>query len=240
MLILACKRLKSLKDQVIASPESIHTLDLTGNTLKDGPELAKFPNLVNLILDNNVYFFIDDFPTLSKLETFSANKNQFNNLGPFLEQLKKKCPKLKNLSLVGNPLCPYFEGGKAYESYKAKVLGVFPDLDTLDGGYVEKKGVKLNVESKKHRKAAPKDVEKDEESKMQESVQTFKKEAVGYKIKDLDQEEGEEENEDEVPDQANEKRLLSVIEYNEKYMNKPMRNMKLRSEGNRFVKNDQL
>lgn len=239
MLILACKKLKNLNDQVVAGPETIHTLDLTANNLKEGKELSRFPNVVNLSLDNNAYFFIDDFPNLPKLETFSANKNQFTNLGPFLDQLKKKFPKLKNLSLVGNPLCPYFEGGKAYEAYKSKIISVFPDIETLDGGYVEKQGVKLNVESKKHSKSKPAPVERDEDSKAPESVQTFKKEAVGYKIKDIDQE-GEEENEEENPDQANEKRLLSVIEYNEKYMNKPMRNMKLRSEGNRFVKNDQL
>lgn len=51
-----------------------------------------------------------------------------------------------------------------------------------------------------------------------------------------DDEEEEEEEQDQYDE--NGKKLLTVIEYNSKYTKKPMRSMKLRSEGNRFVKND--
>jgi len=240
MLILACKNLKTLEHEVISNPESIHTIDLTANRLKVGTEFKIFPNLVNLVIDNNEFAFLDDFPTLSSLETFSANKNHFTSLSTFLGFAKKKFPKLKHLSLVNNPICPYFEGGKAYESYKSSVLSTFPELETLDGGYVGKQGMKLNIESKKHNNK-PKKTEIEEDTKTQESVHTFKKENKGYKIKDTEREDEQlDEDEEEDGEHGNEKRLLSVIEYNEKYMNKPQRNMKLRSEGNRFVKNDQL
>jgi len=240
MLILACKGLKTLEHEVIPNPASIHTIDLTANSLKVGSEFKQFPNLVNLVIDNNEFCFLDDFPTLPNLETFSANKNQFNSLSNFLSFAKKKFPKLKNLSLVGNPICPYFEGGKAYENYKSTVVSNFLELETLDGFQVAKIGMKINIESKKDTK--PKKVEKEEDTKMQESVHNFKKENKGYKIKDADKEGDEQldEDDEEGDAEANERRLLSVIEYNEKYMNKPQRNMKLRSEGNRFVKNDQL
>jgi len=243
MLILACMKLKNLQDQVFSTADSIHTLDLTANSLKSGAEFKQFPNLVNLILDNNEFSVLEDFPTLPNLETFSANKNHFSSLSQFLSLAKRKFPKLKNLSLVNNPICPYFEGGSAYESYMQTVTNALPDLETLDGNQVNKQ-VKINIESKKEAGKTKKQ-DREENKKMEESVQTYKKENKGYKIKDTEEGQQEDERldkdeEDEDEAQANERRLLSVIEYNEKYMNKPQRNMKLRSEGNRFVRNDQL
>lgn len=38
-----------------------------------------FPNLETLIIDNNYFFRLDDFPNLPNLITLSANKNTFNN-----------------------------------------------------------------------------------------------------------------------------------------------------------------
>ncbi len=246
MLILACSKLKSLQDQVFSTADSIHTIDLTANSLKSGAEFKQFPNLVNLILDNNDFALLDDFPAMPSLETFSANKNQFSSLGNFLSLAKRKFPKLKHLSLVNNPLCPYFEGGQAYENYTETVINAFPDLETLDGNQVSKQ-VKLNIESKKDLGKSQKkqEREREENKKMEQSVQDYKKGNKGYQIKDTEAQQEEDERldkdeEDEDEAQANERRLLSVIEYNEKYMNKPQRNMKLRSEGNRFVRNDQL
>lgn len=53
---------------------------IQGNFLKSGKEFDQFKSLKTLIIDNNYYFNLDDFPTLPSLQTFSANKNNFNNL----------------------------------------------------------------------------------------------------------------------------------------------------------------
>ena len=68
MLSFACQKLKTLADiRIDVSESDVHTLDLTANLLKDGTELKKFNNLTTLILDNNQYFFIDEFPSLPML-----------------------------------------------------------------------------------------------------------------------------------------------------------------------------
>ncbi len=244
MIVLACKKLKSITEQPIENPEKIHTLDLTANNLKQGGELRKFPNLVTLILDNNNFYFLEEFPILSKLETFSANKNQFSNLSYFLELAVKKFPKIKNLSLVGNPCCPFFEGGSEYEKYKEAVLSSFPALENLDGIYIKKKGMKVKLEPQKNNVEERKvsSTQKEEE----ENVNAFKRDVMGYKLSDdignEDEHEGSEgeEEDEERENRDNGKRLLTVIEYSSKYTKKPVRSMKLRSEGNRFVKNDML
>jgi Leucine-rich repeat (LRR) protein len=79
MLQLSGQKLKSLKEVAIKEPEKITTLDVSFNNLKDGTELRPFINLQILNIDSNQYFFMDEFPLLLKLETFSANKNSFSN-----------------------------------------------------------------------------------------------------------------------------------------------------------------
>jgi hypothetical protein len=51
-----------------------------------------------------------DFPVLKHLETFSANKNNFSDLPQFLEESFDKFGNMRNLSLLKNPLNPFFEG----------------------------------------------------------------------------------------------------------------------------------
>jgi len=242
MLILAGKKLKSLNEQPVENPKEIHTLDLTGNNLKHGGELRRFPNLVTLILDNNNYYLLEEFPVFPKLETFSANKNQFSNLHAFLDAAPLKFPNIKNLSLVGNPCCPFFEGGESYEKYKADVLYALPTLENLDGIYVKKKGMKINIKPQKSNPEEKKVQEYKKETE-EENVNAFKKEFMGYKLADdvrLDEDNDGSEESDEENKIENSKKLLTVIEYSTKYTKKPVRSMKLRSEGNRFVKNDML
>ena len=79
-----------------------------------------------------------------------------------------------------------------------------------------------------------------------EQVNAYKKDQSGYKLKnEVDENQDEvldddDDEEEEAQYDENGKKLLTVIEYNTKYTKKPLRSMKLRSEGNRFVKNDQL
>lgn len=54
---------------------------MKGNFLKSGSEMQPFASsLKTLIIDNNYFFQLDDFPVMPNLQTLSANKNNFNNL----------------------------------------------------------------------------------------------------------------------------------------------------------------
>jgi hypothetical protein len=56
------------------------------------------------------------------LETFSANKNNFGDLSQFLIDALDRFGMLKNLSLLKNPLNPFFEGEEKYNIYRDQVL----------------------------------------------------------------------------------------------------------------------
>lgn len=74
---------------------------------------------------------------LKFLETFSANKNNISDLDKFLEDAFDRFGNLKNLSLLKNPLNPFFEDEKKYAVYRDKVLEKFPKLKTIDGCAIE-------------------------------------------------------------------------------------------------------
>ena len=42
-------------------------------------------NLVTLVIDDNMFSVLTDFPIFKQLETFSANKNNFADLTLFLD-----------------------------------------------------------------------------------------------------------------------------------------------------------
>ncbi len=123
------KELQRLKKQ---SSEILH-LDLSNNSLKFGDELKPFPNLKTLILDNNYFYSLEEFPKINSLETFSANKNQFSNLNIFLELFSKKFPNALHISLLKNPLCPFFDREEDYEKYREKVVAKLPKIVNIDG-----------------------------------------------------------------------------------------------------------
>ena len=135
MLEFVGKGLSSLKSEKasIASPEKILYLDLTMNKLEEAKEFSMFPNLRTVVIDDNRFQSLESWPSFPHLETFSANKNDFYDLGDFLEAAKKKFPQLKNLSLLKNPLNPFFEGDKKYGEYRDIVLEALPGIRTLDG-----------------------------------------------------------------------------------------------------------
>ena len=108
-------------------------LDLTCNKIEELNELSIFPNLKTLILDDNRIQTLDSFPTLKDLETLSANKNDFYDINEFLESASQKFKNLKNLSLLKNPLNPYFDDEKKYKEYQDKILEAYPNIKTIDG-----------------------------------------------------------------------------------------------------------
>ncbi|CAD8059136.1 unnamed protein product [Paramecium sonneborni] len=135
MLILAGMKLKDLSEQAQDPQPNVKHLDVSSNLLKSGKEFIMFiPNLETLIIDNNYFFRLDDFPILPNLITLSANKNNFNNFDMFIQQCKEKFPKLTHLSLIKNPICPMFtQGEEEYIQYRIKLIKELPQLKNLDG-----------------------------------------------------------------------------------------------------------
>lgn len=108
MLALVGLNIKTLKDTNLGNKNNIQHLDLTCNQFISGAELSELPNLCTLILDDNQLEDIEDFPILKSLETFSANKNNLCNIDKFLDDAFDRFGNLKNLSLLKNPLNPFF------------------------------------------------------------------------------------------------------------------------------------
>ncbi|KAL3073910.1 hypothetical protein niasHT_023672 [Heterodera trifolii] len=91
----------------------------------------------HLILDENELDeqALEDIPRLDKLETLSLNGNQIKNIGVFLQYLKRKCPNLKFLSLIGNPGWPHpilNNNLQLYRTYALSAVRLFPSLQFLD------------------------------------------------------------------------------------------------------------
>ena len=97
---------------------------------------------------------------------------------------------VKNLSLLKNPLNPFFEGEEKYNIYRDQVLLRLENLKTLDGCAVKIMKKKMTEEKK------------NEEEK--------------YEM------------------------LSGVAVYDQKYTVDQVKSVKGRSEGNRFLKNNQL
>ena len=155
-LFLADKDLSNLSDEKVAQElkklkidyTEIYHLDLSNNNLKFADDLKPFSNLKTLIIDNNYFYSLEEFPKLSFLETFSANKNQFSNLNIFLEIFSKKFPNALHISLLKNPLCPFFTSEEDYEKYRYRIMNKLPKITNIDG--IEVKKEKLNKEEKKN------------------------------------------------------------------------------------------
>lgn len=158
--------------------------------MSNGAEFAPFTSLITLVIDDNHFSSLKGFPVLKNLETFSANKNNFSDLTLFLEESYDKFGNVRNLSLLKNPLNPFFEGEHKYNIYRDQILAKFPNLKTLDG--ITMKVMKLTMNEKK----------KEEEQKYE--------------------------------------KLTGVAVFDEKYAVDQVKSVKGRSEGNRFLKNNQL
>jgi len=202
-LILEGRHLFSLSelDSKTSFDKIVH-LDVSNNSLRSGQELAKFKVLKILIIDNNGFDSLADFPRIDSLVTFSSNKNKFTNLVDFCTELPEKFPNLLDISLLKNDLCPFFAADEfEYAKYRKCLLLALPGLKNIDGENV--------VPEKSSQKS-----EKKIEDEKYEDIEGF---------------------------EENEQVFRGTIEYNEKYKYKnPSKNIKTKSEGNRFLKNEQL
>ncbi|KAK0140965.1 Leucine-rich melanocyte differentiation-associated protein [Merluccius polli] len=106
---------------------SLEALDLSYNLLLE--------RLRTLILDCNHYTSHVKFPFMPSVTVVCINKNKINNLPVFVEEIRRKFPNIKILSMMNNEAAPsYFNGGSLtqYEDYRQYVISQLPGLEILD------------------------------------------------------------------------------------------------------------
>ncbi|XP_044742771.1 leucine-rich melanocyte differentiation-associated protein-like isoform X2 [Chrysoperla carnea] len=117
--------------------QKVQILDLSFNSLYNLKGLNGFQTLQELILDNNELNDNIQFPLLPYLHTLSLNKNNITNLEQLIEQIYEKLPQLTYLSLLGNKACPdqltdIEKDENDYQRYRYYVLYKLPKLKFLD------------------------------------------------------------------------------------------------------------
>ncbi|XP_019116589.1 leucine-rich melanocyte differentiation-associated protein isoform X1 [Larimichthys crocea] len=123
-------------DTILTQTESLEVLDLSYNLLDENPALlGQLERLSTLILDGNKYTSHIKFPYMPSITTVCINKNKINNLPVFVEEIRRKFPNMKILSMMNNEAAPsYFNGGSLtqYTDYRQYVISQIPGLEILD------------------------------------------------------------------------------------------------------------
>ncbi|XP_041635973.1 leucine-rich repeat-containing protein 72 [Cheilinus undulatus] len=123
-------------ETILTQTESLEVLDLSNNSLEENPALlGRLEKLSTLILDCNNYTSHIKFPYMPSVTTVCINKNKINNLPVFVEEIKRKFPNIKILSMMNNEAAPsYFNGGSLtqYKDYRQYVISQIPGLEILD------------------------------------------------------------------------------------------------------------
>ncbi|XP_069096898.1 leucine-rich melanocyte differentiation-associated protein isoform X2 [Pleurodeles waltl] len=106
--------------------------------------LEKFEILEELILDNNLLSNELRLPSLPHLHTLTLNKNQISDLEDLLQHLTEVTPNLQYLSLLGNQACPnelvsLDKDEDDYQRYRYFVLHKLTCLKFLDTRQVTKR-----------------------------------------------------------------------------------------------------
>ncbi|XP_053063050.1 leucine-rich melanocyte differentiation-associated protein isoform X1 [Acinonyx jubatus] len=119
-------------------------LDLSFNLLRSLEGLSAFGSLEELILDNNLLGNDLVLPGLPRLHTLTLNKNQISDLESLLDHLAEVTPALEYLSLLGNVACPnelisLEKDEEDYKRYRCFVLHKLPNLKFLDARKVTRK-----------------------------------------------------------------------------------------------------
>lgn len=194
-------------------------LDLSFNQLRSLAGLKTFTELEELVADNNLLGNDLQLPRLHNLHTLTLNKNQLTDIEALLEHLADVTPSLRYLSLLGNEACPNQlvspdKDEDDYQRYRYFVLYKLPQLKFLDTRKVSRK----EVMEAQARGAFMKVVKPKLESKMSEAGS--ENQALPYTP---------------LPrgsrDAKNHKGVFAKCRY--VYYGK-------HSEGNRFIRNDQL
>ncbi|XP_042192536.1 leucine-rich melanocyte differentiation-associated protein [Callorhinchus milii] len=119
-------------------------LDLSFNLLRSLEGLEAFSCLEELILDNNLLTNDLQLPRLPHLHTLTINKNQITELDSLLDHLAEVLPFLKYLSLLGNKACPnelvsLDNDESDYQRYRYFILHKLTNLKFLDARKVTRK-----------------------------------------------------------------------------------------------------
>ncbi|XP_030628477.1 leucine-rich melanocyte differentiation-associated protein [Chanos chanos] len=112
-------------------------LDLSFNRLRSLTGLKAFPDLEELIVDNNLLGNDLQLPRLLKLHTLTLNKNHLTDIEALLEHLADVTPSLEYLSMLGNEACPNQlvspdKDEDDYQRYRYFVLHKLKNLKFLD------------------------------------------------------------------------------------------------------------
>ncbi|XP_070398663.1 leucine-rich melanocyte differentiation-associated protein isoform X1 [Nothobranchius furzeri] len=121
-------------------------LDLSFNQLRSLAGLKMFTELEELVVDNNQLGNDLQLPRLPNLHTLTLNKNQLTDIEALLEHLADVTPSLQYLSLLGNEACPNQlvnpdKDEDDYQRYRYFVLYKLPNLKFLDSRKVTKNEV---------------------------------------------------------------------------------------------------
>ncbi|XP_033986811.1 leucine-rich repeat-containing protein 72 [Trematomus bernacchii] len=126
-------------EAILPQTDTLEVLDLSFNLLDDvywNPALlGQLEKLSTLILDCNNYTSHIKFPFMASVTTVCINKNNINNLPVFVEEIRRKFPNIKILSMMNNEAAPsYFNGGSLnqYTDYRQYVISQLPGLEVLD------------------------------------------------------------------------------------------------------------
>ncbi|XP_070711122.1 leucine-rich melanocyte differentiation-associated protein [Pempheris klunzingeri] len=126
-------------ETILTQTDTLEVLDLSYNLLDDlywNPALlGQLEKLSTLILDCNNYTSHIKFPYMPSITTLCINKNKINNLPVFVEEIRRKFPNIKILSMMNNEAAPsYFNGGSLtqYKDYRQYVISQIPGLEILD------------------------------------------------------------------------------------------------------------
>jgi len=115
--------------------DSFDTVVLFRNRITGLANLACYLNIQTLVLDNNHISSLNSLPLMPQLETLWLNNNKLDDLQHVLRSLRRKCPYLKHLSLLGNMCCSrylFHKKSGAYASYRRTVVRQLPCLLSLD------------------------------------------------------------------------------------------------------------
>ncbi|XP_023279624.1 leucine-rich repeat-containing protein 72-like [Seriola lalandi dorsalis] len=130
-------------ETILAQTDTLEVLDLSYNLLDENPALlSQLEKLSTLILDCNNYTSHVKFPYMPSVTTVCINKNKINNLPVFVEEIRRKFPSIKILSMMNNDAAPsYFNGGSLtqYKDYRQYVISQIPGLEILDDTEVPEK-----------------------------------------------------------------------------------------------------
>ncbi|KAL1509806.1 hypothetical protein ABEB36_004487 [Hypothenemus hampei] len=138
-----CDRLSLAHEKLLSMPKylqqefgpSIKTLDITDNKIRNLDFLVEFRVLTSLIADCNPINSLEtNIPWMPNLELLYLNRCNITDLH-WVETLGYNCPKLKYLSLMGNPIEPTLtttEKTYKYLQYRFYVISVVPTLIHLD------------------------------------------------------------------------------------------------------------